>query len=142
MRAGQTKRIFSTKHGRTGRKLLSAVALLSGLATMSIPANAAVFLRGYLTGVPSSSLTKADWDAFQNAAQNLLGQIPATPGQSQDWQGPSGAHGTLTIKRVFEKHDMPCREVNALFDAKKGPGGRNYMLTICRNNAGDWKLVN
>ncbi len=135
-------RTISTKHGGTGRKLLSTLALLTGLAAMAVPANAAVFLRGYLSGVPSSAMTSADWDAFQGAAQSLLSQIPSAPGQSQDWQGPSGAHGTLTIKRVFEKHDLPCREVNALFDAKEGSGGHNYLLTVCRNQAGDWKLVN
>lgn len=142
MRKARTIREFSANHGRTGLKLLSAMALLTGLASVSMPANAASFLRGYMSGLPSSSLSKADWDAFQSAAQTLLGQTPSTVGQSQDWQGPTGAHGTLTIKRIFEKHDMPCRDVNALVNAKKGPGGRNYLLTVCRDKAGDWKLVN
>ena len=136
-------RIFSSKHGGTSRKLFSTLAVMAGLAFVSAPvANAAVYLRGYMTGVPSSSLSKADWAAFQSAAQTLLGQMPATVGDSQDWQGPSGAHGTLTIKSIFEMHDMPCRKVTAMFNAKSGPGNKTYHLTVCRNTGGDWKIVN
>lgn len=137
------------RHSGTSRKLFSTLALLAGLAALGAApaANAAALLRGYMAGVPSSSLSKGDWDAFQGAAQMLLSQIPSTPGQSQNWTGPSGASGTLTIKDIFERHDMPCRKVNALFNSKTGSsktssGGSNYLLTVCRDSNGNWKIVN
>ncbi len=135
-------RRFSLKHGGTGRKMLSTLALLAGLAALSAQAaNAAVFLRGYMSGVPSSAMTSGDWDAFQSAAQSLLNQMPSTIGQSQDWQGPSGAHGKLTIDKIYERKDLPCRTVSALFNGKSGNGGRSYTLNVCRDAQGDWKLL-
>ncbi|MGE4482652.1 hypothetical protein [Acidocella sp.] len=139
MREARTRRIFSTKQRLHGRALACGVALL---AALSAPASAAVLLRGYLSGVPSSSLTKQDWTAFQDAAGTLLNKTPSTVGDTQDWEGPSGAHGTLTIKKIFEQHDMPCRDVSTQFMAKNATNGLGYMLTVCRNSQGDWKLVN
>lgn len=123
------------------RKPAADLALLAGLAGFTAPAKAAVFLRGYMSGLPASSMTSGDWDAFQAAAQTLLSQIPATPGQSQDWTGPSGAKGSLTIKSIFLKKDMPCRKVQAHFAAKTGTGGHDYTLDVCRIDSGDWKIV-
>jgi surface antigen len=126
---------------KRGFKLLFLLALLGGLAAWNTSANAAVFLRGYLSGVPKSWLTADDWRVLQDSAQILLNQVPAVPGQSQDWQGPSGVHGTLIIKRVFAKSDMPCRVVDTHFVNKAGNHSRNYEITVCRIQSGDWKLA-
>ena len=131
-------RVFSGKHSIRGRRLFTSLALLAALGA---PANASVFLHSYLKSFPTG-LTQPDWNAFQTAAQTLLSHIPAAPGQNQTWQGPSGASGKLTIKRVYETNDMPCREVDALFNAKAGTGGHTYLLNLCRDPAGDWKLAN
>ncbi|MBU6448167.1 MAG: hypothetical protein KGQ26_00945 [Rhodospirillales bacterium] len=136
MRATQKRRLFSGKHRGGGNRLFTSLALLAALGA---PANASVLLQGY-KALPST-LTQPDWNAFQTAAQSLLNEVPAAPGQSQSWQGPSGASGKLTIKSVYEKHDMPCREVSTLFSAKTGTGGHHYLLNLCRNPAGDWKLA-
>ncbi|MDD2706022.1 MAG: hypothetical protein PHU07_11930 [Acidocella sp.] len=126
---------------KRGFKLLYLLTLLGGLIVWTTPANAAVFLRGYLSGIPESWLTADDWSALQASAQTLLSQVPAASGQSQDWQGPSGVHGKLTIQRVFAKADMPCRVVDTYFVNKTGNQSRNYVITVCRIPAGDWKLA-
>lgn len=119
--------------------LFCALALL---AALSAPADASGILLGYMSGIPRSTLTNEDWSAFRSSAQKLLDEAPAKPGESRNWQGPSGASGTLAIQRVFEKSGMPCRDVNASFNARNASdSGRSYVLTVCRDTAGNWKIA-
>ena len=118
--------------------ILALTATLGGLGPLA--AHASTPLRGYLFGIPSSTMSKADWAAFNTAASALLDQMPSTIGQSQDWQGPSGAHGTLTIERIFEHKDMPCRDVHAQFNGKHANRALNYKIAVCRDAQGEWRL--
>lgn len=85
-------------------------------------------------------MSKADWAAFHDAASQLLTQMPSTLGQSKEWVGPSGAHGTLTIEKIYEKQDMPCRDLHAQFDRKHNSRALNYSIAVCRDAQGTWRL--
>jgi len=127
---------------RNGLNRLAFMGLLvGGLAAGSAPADAAMYLRGYLSTVPSNWMTADDWKALQSAAQTLLGRNPAEPGQSENWQGPSGTKGTLTVKRVFAKSDMPCRALEGKFIDKAGTQTRDFTFNVCRVQSGDWKVA-
>jgi surface antigen len=141
MREGNMMRRFSTQHGGTSRKLLCTLAVLACLGGMAAPAHAFVSLRGYMSGIPTGVMTSGDWSAFQAAAQKLLGEMPSTLGQQQDWKGPSGASGTLTIERIYEKDDMPCRTLGSVFNTKTNPGTYQYKLNMCRDPKGEWKIL-
>lgn len=123
------------------KRTLGTWALLASLGGLvPVAAHASTPLRGFMFGVPRSTMSKADWAAFHAAASRLLGQMPSTLGQSEDWQGPSGAHGTLTIEKIFEQHNMPCRNVHAQFKSKKESRTLNYNLDVCRDAQGEWRL--
>lgn len=126
---------FSIKHS------LTALALATGLAA-SAPAiaNAATPLRGFMFGVPSHTMSKADWAAFHGAASQLLGQMPSTIGQTQSWQGPSGANGTITIEKIYAQKNMPCRDLHAQFHNKRESRTLNYSIAVCRDAQGEWRL--
>lgn len=132
MRETSTMRKFSL--------LFPAMALAAGLAGISAPAHAAGALVGNFNGF-AATLTPKDWAAFKTAALKLLDEAPATPGETQKWQGPSGASGTLALQHVYEKSNMPCRDVSAYFNAKNATGGQSYNLSVCKDTAGDWKIV-
>lgn len=125
------------------RQTLGTLALLAGLGGLvPVSAHASTPLRGFMFGLPSSTMSKADWAAFHSAAGRLLNKMPSAVGQSEDWQGPSGAHGTLTIEKIFEQHNMPCRDVHAHFNSKKESRALNYNLDVCRDAQGEWRLNN
>lgn len=123
------------------KRTLGALAFIAGLGGVVLPAaHASTPLRGFMFGIPSSTMSKADWAAFHAAAGKLLGQMPSTIGQSESWQGPTGANGTLTIKRIYEQHDMPCRDVSARFHNKRESRVLNYNLAVCRDDQGEWRI--
>lgn len=125
----------------SARRTLGALVFVAGLGGVALPtAHASTPLRGYMFGIPSSTMSKADWAAFHAAAGKLLGQMPSTIGQSESWEGPSGAYGTLTTKRIYERHDMPCRDVSAQFHNKRGSRTLNYKLAVCRDEQGEWRI--
>ena len=121
---------------------LAALTLAAGLAAAAptAMAHASTPLRGFMFGLPSSTMSKADWSAFYDAAGQLLGQMPSTVGQTQTWQGPSGANGTLTIEKIYEQKDMPCRDVRAQFHDKRESRTLNYHIAVCRDAQGEWRL--
>lgn len=123
------------------KSTMTAIALTASVS-ISIPAAAyaATPLRGFMFGIPSSTMNKADWSAFHDAASKLLSKMPSTIGQSEDWQGPSGANGTLTIEKIYEQHDMPCRDVHAQFNNKRESRKLNYSIAVCRDAQGEWRL--
>lgn len=126
---------FSTK------TLLCAAALAATLGSMAPQAaHASTPLRGFLFGIPSSTMSKADWNAFHDATATLLAQMPSVVGHEQSWQGPTGAHGNVTIQRIFTKHNMPCRDIHAQFMTKKANRTLNYTVAVCRDDKGEWKL--
>lgn len=123
------------------KRTLSALAIAATAAGLApLAAHASTPLRGFLFGIPSSTMTKGDWAAFNTAAVKLLDQMPSTVGQSQDWQGPSGAHGLVTIERIFANHDMPCRDVQAQFNGKHQARTLKYKIAVCRDAQGEWRL--
>lgn len=120
---------------------LTALALLAGLAGAAPTlAHASTLLRGFMFGVPSHTMSKADWAAFHAAASRLLGQMPSTIGQTEQWQGPSGTNGTLTIEKIYEQKDMPCRDIHAQFHNKRENRALNYSIAVCRDAQGEWRL--
>lgn len=123
------------------KQTLGAVALIAALGSLPpTMANAATPLRGFMFGIPSSTMSKADWAAFYDAAGKLLAPMPSTLGQSETWQGPSGAHGTLKIMKIYEQHNMPCRDVLAQFHNKRESRTLHYKLAVCRDAQGEWRL--
>lgn len=125
----------------SSKTLFCAAALAASFGSMAPQAaHASTPLRGFLFGIPSSTMSKADWSAFHNSAATLLAQMPAVVGHEQSWQGPTGAHGTVTIQRIFTKKDLPCRDIHAQFITKKTDRTLNYTVAVCRDDKGEWKL--
>lgn len=123
------------------KSTLTALALATGLsAAVPFMAEASTPLRGFMFGIPSSTMSKADWAAFHAAASKLLAPMPSTLGQSEAWQGPSGANGTLTIEKIYEQHNMPCRDIHAQFNKKRETRTLNYSIAVCRDAQGEWRL--
>lgn len=123
------------------KQTFGALALIAGLGGLgSSMAHASTPLRGFMSGVPRNTMSKADWAGFDEAASRLLSTMPSTIGQSESWQGPTGAHGTLTIEKIYERHDMPCRDVRAQFNNKKDSRTLDYNLAVCRDAQGAWRL--
>jgi surface antigen len=124
--------------GFSGR--VSFVAALTVIAVgWSLAAHAQLNLfRGY----KGPTLGKEDVDARSSAAQKLLNDDPASVGQTESWVGPkTGNQGTLTIRRVFERSNMPCRSVASEVVYKQTQGKREFTLTACRVANGEWKLA-
>lgn len=123
------------------KRMLSALALIASLGSLgTFAAHASTPLRGFMFGIPNSTMSKADWAAFYDAAGQLLDQMPSTVGQSKEWTGPSGASGTVTIEKIYEDHDMPCRHLHAQFNRKNNARTLNYGLAVCRDAQGTWRL--
>ena len=123
------------------KQTFGAVALIASLGGLgSSMAHASTPFRGLMSGIPRNTMSKADWANFDAAASKLLAQMPSTIGQSENWQGPTGANGTLTIERIYERHDMPCRGVRAQFNNKRESRALNYHLAVCRDAQGTWRL--
>ena len=123
------------------RQTFAALALVAGLGSIApTMAHAATPLRSFMFGLPSTTMSKADWAAFHVAAGKLLAQMPSTIGQSENWQGPNGTQGTITIEKIYEKHDMPCRDLQALFNGKHTGRTLHYSLAVCRDAQGEWRL--
>lgn len=123
------------------KRTFTALVLVAGLGSLgSFVAHASTPLRGFMFGIPSSTMSKADWAAFHAAAAKLLSQMPSTIGQNETWQGPSGASGTLTIEKIYEQHDLPCRDVHAEFNKKHESRKLNYSIAVCRDAQGEWRL--
>lgn len=123
------------------RQTFGTMALVAGLVSVSpVVAHASSPLRGYMFGAPRSTMNKADWSAFHEAAGRLLSQMPSSIGQSETWQGPTGAHGTLTIEKIYERQNMPCRDVQARFNNKRDNRSMTYNLAVCRDAQGEWRV--
>lgn len=124
------------------KTILCAASLMASLVSLAPQtAFASTPLRGFYFGIPKSTMSKADWAAFHNAAQTLLAQMPSVVGHQQNWQGPTGAHGTITIQKIFKMHDMPCRDIHAQFIAKKTDRTLNYTIAVCRDDKAVWKIA-
>ena len=88
------------------------------------------------------ALTREDLNAGSAAALKLLDSDPANVGQAESWTGPkSGDTGTFTIRRVFERSGMPCREMTSAVTYKRPQRTREFTLTACRTAKGQWKLA-
>lgn len=123
------------------KSALAALTIATGLSFAApYSAHAATPLRAFMFGIPSSTMSKADWAAFHEAASKLLAPMPSTIGNTEQWQGPSGASGTLTIEKIYEQHDMPCRDIHAQFNTKRNSRTLNYNIGVCRDAQGEWRL--
>lgn len=123
-------------------------ALLAGavaMAALALPGSARAQFNPFSIQ-NASPLTRADRDARAAALRKLLETDPAKVGQSESWAGAkSGNSGTVTIRRVFQQDNMPCREVAAQDRYKSGsgntPGGNALTAVLCRVPSGQWKFA-
>lgn len=120
------------------RRLPAALLCLLGIAAFMPAAHAQ---RVYLGGLRDMHLSRQDAHAFLAGAQHLLERNPARVGQTQAWSGPDGVRGTMTIRGLYEKSGMPCRDVHSTFVGKDAGQQRQYDFKVCRTPAGDWKLA-
>ena len=119
--------------------LLVAALLVSAMAG-AVPAHAQINpFRSY----SGPTLTKEDLSTGSAAFRSLLDKDPASIGEAQTWIDPkTGNQGKFTLRRIFERSGMPCRDVASEVIYEQTKTRREFTLTACRVAGGEWKLAN
>jgi surface antigen len=136
-----TDQAFTGRRGapdnRCQQVFLIAALLVSAMAG-AVPAHAQINpFRSY----SGPTLTKDDLSAGSAAFRTLLEKDPASIGEAETWIDPkTGNQGKFTLRRIFERSGMPCRDVASEVIYKQTKTKREFTLTACRVAGGDWKL--
>lgn len=114
--------------------LLAAAVALGGVVPGLLPAPAAAqAMQSYLP----RRLTNSDMEILRSEAGKLGPNGP----QEETWTNPKTKHsGTVTFKKQFESHGMPCREFGYTFHTGVSTDGMPYKLTWCQKPDGAWAI--
>ena len=136
-----TDKAFAGRRGAPDSRchpvLLIGALLVSAMAG-AVPAHAQINpFRSY----SGPTLTKEDLSVGSAAFRMLLEKDPASIGEVETWIDPkTGNQGKFTLRRIFERTGMPCRDVASEVIYKQTQTKRAFTLTACRVAGGDWKL--
>jgi len=92
---------------------------------------------GLLKNTPAERFDEEDMRLFLDAARKAMSELPVN--ETIHWENPAtGSKGDLTVRKIFEWKERPCREVGVRNEA----GGRkgSSVQTLCRVD-GKWRLV-
>ena len=124
---------------RSPRRLCAALAACVLLLLAAAAAQAQINpFRGNRQG---PSLSPEDDRLLFESVGRLNAAEPARVGLSEGWSNPqTNSSGTSTMLRVFRSGGMSCHLVRHHVVAAGQPPGRDYRLTWCRTQAGEWKI--
>jgi surface antigen len=138
-----TDKAFAGRRGAPGNRcqeVFLIAALLVSAMTGAVPAHAQINpFRSY----SGPTLTKEDLSVGSAAFRSLLEKDPASIGEAETWVDPkTGNQGKFTLRRIFERSAMPCRDVGSEVIYNQTKTKRAFTLTACRIAGGEWKLSN
>ena len=120
------------------RKFVVALVLAPVIgAALAAPA---VFARSTIGRYPAYTLTKDDLALMRSADRDQMDGKP--DGTTNSWQNAkSGNSGSAMLVKTSVVNGEPCRRVRHSILPKGKTTPISYLINLCRQSDGDWKLV-
>jgi hypothetical protein len=116
-----------------------AVAILP-LLYAHAPASAQI--NPFRSGRVEAGLSPQDTDILLSSVNQLNRRTDIAVGTSESWSNPAtGSHGTSSVTGLLERSGMACHRIQHEVSARRAKTPRQYDLTWCLTQSGEWKIA-
>lgn len=106
-------------------------------AMMFVVPVAVAFNTLFLRDSVMSEMSDAEYEQMRESFHAALEQLQV--GETLEWGGTDGAHGSITLGEDFEYSGYTCR--NTRFENAVGSQRGTGELRFCKDGNGEWKIL-